>query len=361
MSVDRRTCLEVSKTCLVPTESFVLGSEGSDHSKEKQKRRCRNKKRCRTTTARPTLSPTTQPLPVTMHNDEPQSGISTNTPSQSYECGRPVFDQVEKILMKNKQWTPALDTIQKSSPNLQAANGHLAIKGSSPWIVQLWHTKFVQMICAGVLLNRHWVLTAAHCIHTTNGTKQTLRVQLGDHDLELPEVGQRTYNIREVIVHENFNNDTFDNDIVLLKIEGSIDYSNFIIPCCLPELNEHELELFNSGEFGKVVGWGKLSQNGPYPRYLNEIQLPIVSQKICRESTSYPVTDNMFCAGNGRAKGPDACTGDSGAPLTINDGSAAYLIGIVSWGEGCGNEGKYGFYTRISNYYSWLEQHMGPL
>ncbi|XP_033114241.1 coagulation factor IX-like [Anneissia japonica] len=281
------------------------------------------------------------------------------------ECGRQVLNQLGRIPINKEQWSPAAATdsgiLLKSSPNWQAANGHIAMKGSSPWIAQIWHTKFVEMICAGVLINHQWVLTAAHCVQTTNATAPTIRIQLGDHDLELPEVGQRTYNVREIIVHENFNSETFDSDIALLKVDGTVEYTNYVIPSCLSKIQDHEYELFNSGVLGKVVGWGKVSENGPYPRFLNEVKLPIVPQKICRESTSYTVTDNMFCAGSGRFMGPDACKGDSGAPFVINDGDKAYLIGLVSWGEGCGKEGKYGFYTRVGNYLNWLRQKIDSL
>ncbi len=84
-------------------------------------------------------------------------------------------------------------------------------------------------------------------------------------------------------------------------------------------------------------------------------QVPYVSVSDCTSSLSYgtAITQNMFCAGklNG---GPDACQGDSGGPATITVGGIRKLIGIVSWGDGCGRPRKYGVYTVVSRFDSWV-------
>jgi secreted trypsin-like serine protease len=50
-------------------------------------------------------------------------------------------------------------------------------------------------------------------------------------------------------------------------------------------------------------------------------------------------SESMVCAG-----GRDACQGDSGGPL-VADGR---VVGLVSWGAGCGEEGRPGVYARVS-------------
>lgn len=90
---------------------------------------------------------------------------------------------------------------------------------------------------------------------------------------------------------------------------------------------------------------------------LREVDLPLVDNVTCSNSTAFTLTDNMFCAGySGNPQ--DTCQGDSGGPLFMrNAQNSDWLqIGIVSYGGTCAT--NYGVYAKVANYLDWIEQHV---
>lgn len=52
--------------------------------------------------------------------------------------------------------------------------------------------------------------------------------------------------------------------------------------------------------------------------------------------------------------------GDSGGPLACEDPTSHHFVlyGITSWGDGCGERGKPGVYTRVTAFTDWLSLQM---
>ncbi|CAG7684043.1 unnamed protein product [Allacma fusca] len=70
------------------------------------------------------------------------------------------------------------------------------------------------------------------------------------------------------------------------------------------------------------------------------------------------ILDSMVCAGH-ELGGKDTCRGDTGGPLILNDiKDGRTVIGISSWGLGCGNPGFPGVYTNVGFYTDWIEENM---
>ncbi|XP_009992390.1 PREDICTED: transmembrane protease serine 12 [Chaetura pelagica] len=250
--------------------------------------------------------------------------------------------------------------VDRSSTS-QIVGGHPAPRGAWPWTVSLQIRQFAARfthVCGGVLINENSVLTAAHCI---KGRRKPYfwKVVLGVQNLRKPGKYGTTRSIRSVIVHPNFNRQTFDNDIALLELSSAVQYSSNIQPICLgpPDLppNTHNhTECF-------ISGWGRTSEKGKTTEVLQEAQVEIIPSSVCNHSDAYGglITKNMICAGS-KTGGVDACQGDSGGPLACyqRDTNEHHLIGITSYGQGCGRARFPGIYVRTSQYRGWIESEL---
>ncbi|TSQ58056.1 Prothrombin [Bagarius yarrelli] len=279
------------------------------------------------------------------------------------ECGeRPLFEKV------NKEDATEIELIKSYEKRI--VHGEAAEVGSAPWQVMLYKRNPQELLCGASLISDEWILTAAHCIlyppWGKNFTIDDILVRLGKHERAKYERGtEKIVAIDEIIVHPKYNwKENLNRDIALLHMKKPVSFTNQIHPICLPT-KQIVNTLLSVGHKGRVTGWGNLKEawtSSPQnlPAKLQQIHLPIVDQETCRKSTSIRITDNMFCAGYSPEdnKRGDSCEGDSGGPFVMKnpDDKRWYQIGIVSWGEGCDRDGKYGFYTHLFRMRRWMRK-----
>ncbi|KAM9328273.1 prothrombin [Pholidichthys leucotaenia] len=280
------------------------------------------------------------------------------------DCGqRPLFEKKSKQDQNEKE-------LLESYAGSRIVGGDNAEEGSAPWQVMLYKRHPQELLCGASLISDQWILTAAHCIlyppWNKNFSTSDILVRLGKHNRAKFERGtEKIVAIDDIIVHPKYDWKTnLNRDIALLHLRRPVIFTDQIHPICLPNKKVAKT-LMTAGFKARVTGWGNLRESWnpnqrSLPSVLQQIHLPIVEQSTCRRSTQVRITDNMFCAGykSEDNKRGDACEGDSGGPFVMKypEENRWYQVGIVSWGEGCDRDGKYGFYTHLYRMSRWMRK-----
>ncbi|XP_028437863.1 trypsin [Perca flavescens] len=222
--------------------------------------------------------------------------------------------------------------------------GYAPVPHSIKYIVSIQTTQR-QHLCGGSLINKHWVITAAHC----NIGVDKMMIVAGDYSLTIYEGTEQEILPQLLVPHPQYNRTTTNNDIMLIKLKAPVYLNSYVSIALLPRQGASVAE----GRVCRVSGWGYTSPSGgQIPSTLRTITLPIVSTEKCNSSESFNgnITENMLCAGFSTG-GKDACQGDSGGPLVCE----GRVYGLVSWGRGCADAQFPGVYTAVSKFRRWID------
>ncbi|XP_072394852.1 brachyurin-like [Diabrotica undecimpunctata] len=209
--------------------------------------------------------------------------------------------------------------------------------------------------CSGALISNDYVLTAARCLKNST----SVRVVLGADDVTVKEEMQVSFDTDQsnFIIHENFVDETLENDIALIKLPSSVESNEYIQVISIATEDQVKEEL---GELVVVSGWG-LTYYG-YPDSMATVPLAewlVVlnnTDSECGRFGTLVKDTNICCSTTNSWDGPlQLCDGDWGDPL-VNDGKNKTLFGIASFTayESC-VMGKPNIFTNVPKYSEWIK------
>ncbi|XP_014363140.2 trypsin CFT-1-like [Papilio machaon] len=215
-----------------------------------------------------------------------------------------------------------------------------------------WATNQYSQHCAGVILTSRHIISTAHCFQYNENTGRNYtkpyhwKVRVGS---SYRTRGGILHRVKNIIPHPSFDKYYYNNDVAVLVVATPITMTKFARQGTITKPGTDVA----ANSLCTLAGWGATQRGGPQPDQLQYTVMVIIDQRECimRYNTiGAVIADSMFCAGNLEMDGIDGCYGDSGGPLIYK----GVVIGLVSFGYGCGLRYYPGVYTKLSHFTDWI-------
>lgn len=203
--------------------------------------------------------------------------------------------------------------------------------------------------CGGTLIDKNWVLTAAHCVE--EASLSGMQVAIGVSDLGQHHA--RTV-VDQVIMHDTYLSSFIrnigtgmmeaDSDIALLHLKTA----STNIPLAIS--NKDSQTDYGPASTFSAWGYGGINPDATLTS-AQLLKVDLIFQGF-RDRWNHDNTQTHIFAGN--IYGQDTCRGDSGGPLTAQNS----LVGITSYGSRRCGVGQPGGYTFAPLFKEWVAEKM---
>ncbi|KAL5266422.1 hypothetical protein ACHWQZ_G003739 [Mnemiopsis leidyi] len=215
-------------------------------------------------------------------------------------------------------------------------------------------------LCGGALISKQVVITAAHCavLKDTSTPLQpdAFNIIVGDFNNQYNE-HEQWLKVGRVIVHPEYNEATFQNDIALLVLADTYDDKGGKIGTINLPSDDKKGVFYAAGASITVIGWGGIDETGQIADNLQKLTYNVASRADCEAfwGSSINLHDGMMCTHiKDQYLTSHTWGGDSGGPLFASFEGTSYLLGLVSFGVAEPNKDALDVSTNVLFYLPWI-------
>jgi secreted trypsin-like serine protease len=220
----------------------------------------------------------------------------------------------------------------------------------APWAAALVDSRVAEdlkmqgksIFCNATLIRKNWAVTSPYCVQ--NQDPAYIELRQGSSEISQSQ----KYRLSGVFIHPDFESGRKENGIALIRLAVPVNGDDFAV---LPA------RVSDATRSGQVFGWGSIAElESLISSSLIQVDTATIDRQLCNSPTYYAgaVSEDMFCA-VAVQEGIDTCLGFAGAGLISWIDGDQTLLGIVSWGEGCGRINKPTVYTDVAYFGEWIQ------
>ncbi|XP_016838746.1 chymotrypsin-2-like [Nasonia vitripennis] len=225
-------------------------------------------------------------------------------------------------------------------------------------ILELLEDGSTRHVCSGAIIDRRFVLTAAHCVYERNSPELVVRAGGNLPPPEgKPHHEKRVFRqVAKIMYPKDYIKDAryHEYDVAVLKIKGTfdlVDQENFK-KVYLPVIDD-DFEDKSS----VVSGYGVHDANQKAPKVegdgFKSLKTKVISNDECQSTRTFILTRGSLCTLSIQEKG-HTCNGDGGDPLVYDN----QLIGILNAPSTCDSQ-RPELFTRVSTYVPLIKKILG--
>ncbi|XP_042774755.1 LOW QUALITY PROTEIN: inactive serine protease 54 [Panthera onca] len=231
--------------------------------------------------------------------------------------------------------------IQKTSV-VETSEEGLVKDQEFPWVVSLQDSQYTHL-AFGSILSEFWIISIASALQN----RKDIIVIVGIAKMDAKVIAHEEYPVNTIIIHEDFDNETMNNNIALLKTDTAMQFSNLVRPICFLGRKLHMPPALQNCW---VAGWNPTSATG------NHMTMSILRKISVKDINMCPLhkLKKTGCGNHIEQETDAVCLGDPGNPMMcqLQQQNLWVLRGVLSHGgEKCPG---FLLYLKVEDYGDWI-------